>query len=120
MWHVKFNCITEYLSLKSTFYMLVRSCINFYKKIYILMFFYHNSKSGRLELLTSIYTHKVLCNKHVLHRHKRESPNVSVYIHVHTYSGGGQAVKSINSAHHLHVLTALCMHDYHILCGTHI
>ena len=32
MWHVTFCCITE-LSLNSTFYMLVRSCIIFYKNI---------------------------------------------------------------------------------------
>ena len=33
MWHVKFCCIAENFSLKSTVYMLVTSCLNFYKNI---------------------------------------------------------------------------------------
>ena len=33
MWHVKFCCITEKFSLKSTVFMLVTSCMNFYKNI---------------------------------------------------------------------------------------
>ena len=33
MWQLKFCCINEKFSLKSTSYMLVPSCMNFYKNI---------------------------------------------------------------------------------------